>query len=364
MIAKMRSRLGAKTLATFVVVISVVFIFWGVFPSARDGGMSASDVGSVNGEIIPYREFSRAVQQRTEMFRSMMGGKMDEDVFGARIRESVFQELAQQRVLAQKAKDFGFYPSSEEIREAILKTKEFSKEGRFDKILYKNLLQANGFSPARYEELVGEGIMVQKLRAYLTDLPTVSEFDVDQSLKNAKERRKILYVFFDHEILKKQLKDVKPENQKEKLDQLIQEWVGKIQAPLAQKNAKSVDSALKSLGIGSKVSDWLNKDQPYLPGVGSVTDVVQAAFSGSLAQPQLFPVVGGAVYAVVTQSEGYDVKKVTAKDRVEQREKLVQQKQSEIFSSLFSAWMKSSKITKNDALVAGKSAPGGSPTQE
>ena len=113
MISVMRNKFGPKVIGGIVAVIAGIFIFSGVLVPGS-GSQSPSVAGEVNGETVSYTEFSRALNQRIEFFKGMMGGKVtDEQIAQFKIREAVFQDLAQKKLMSQIAKKEGFYPSIE-----------------------------------------------------------------------------------------------------------------------------------------------------------------------------------------------------------------------------------------------------------
>jgi hypothetical protein len=380
MISMMRNKFGPWIVGSIIAVISGVFIFYGIFmPGSSGGAGSPGAAGEVNGETISYTEFSRALNQRVEFFRNMMGGKMsDEQMEQFHIREAVFQDLAQKKLLSQIAKKEGFFPSPDQIREQILGMEVFKKDGRFDKVLYKNVLTQNQYTPTRFEELVGQDIMEQNFRAFISSLAFVGPDEVEKALKTQKEKRKIRYVYLDNESVRKTIpadtsapidpkaKDAaskqatKTLEQNKKLDAQVDKIGSQILPLLSANNDAKVDAALKAAGVQSKevkvkTSDWLSAQSDSIPGVGSIRSIqgqVWSANKGDAAKK--YPLMGGTLFAVVSDVEAYDPTKVTAKEKSDTLAKLESQKQSEITSEFTKSLMKKASISRNDKLVVGK----------
>jgi hypothetical protein len=354
MISAMRTKLGPKFIGGVVAVISGVFIFYGIF-TPGSGGQGASVAGEVNGETITYGEFSRALNQRVEYFRGMLGGKVsDEQLEQFHIREAVFQDLAQRKVLNQIAKKEGFYPSIDQIRDQILKMEEFKKDGRFDKVLYKNILSANQYSPTRFEELIGQDIMEQSFRGFIGQLAYVSEEEVEKELKRVKERFKVKYVYLDNESARKLLpKELKAEEAGKKLNEKIDSLSESILPALGKADAK-INGLLKEVKITVKSSDWVSSESSVIPGVGSIRSIetdLRAMKKGDPAKK--FSLMGGTFYAMMIDQQAFDLSKVTAKEKAETLAKLEGQRQSEITSEFIKAWMKKAKVSRNDRVVTG-----------
>ncbi len=353
MIGVMRSKWGPAVIGGVIGVITLVFVFYGIFVPGS-GSRGPGVAGEVNGETISYTEFSRALNQRIEFFKGLMGGKVSEaQLEQFRVGESVFNDLAQRKVFGQIAKREGFYPSSQEILDEILKQDVFQKDGRFDKTLYRNLLQANALTPVRYEEMVGRELMDRKFREFLVSLVQITPVEVDRELRIAREKRKFKYVYVDHESVRKLLpKDLKPEEQSAKLDEKVAEI------------EKQVIPALSSGGAIKypvKTSDWLTARSNVIPGVGSVASIQNDLFALKKgAAAQRFALPGGTFFALALSSEQFNPSSASAKDRQDARAKLLGEKQNDFFRRFTSALMKEAKISRNEEVVSrgkGSSVP-------
>jgi hypothetical protein len=369
MIGVMRSKYGPKLIGIVIFVIALVFVFYGIFTPGA-GRQSPSIAGEVEGETISYAEFSRALNQRIEFFKSLMGGKVnDEQLEQFHVREAVFQDLAQRKILAQIARKEGFYPSPDQIREQILKMDAFKKDGQFDKVLYKNVLTQNQYTPTRFEEMVGLDIMDQSFRQFLGALASVTPEDVEKDLRASKERRKIRYLYLDNESARKllppvtkkdaDLKDPKAASadvaeQGKQLDALVERLTAEVLPALTAGNETKVNGAVKASGVKVKTSDWLKSDAEFIPGVGSIKSIQSDLYSqkkGSAAKR--YALMGGTLFAMVSDTETYEPAKVTEKERQEAANRLQYSRQNEVLSEFIKTWMKDAKISRNDRVVVG-----------
>jgi hypothetical protein len=355
MIGVMRSKWGPMVIGGVIGVVTLVFVFYGIFvPGSSSRGPGVA--GEVNGEIISYTEFSRSLNQRIEFFKGLMGGKVsDAQLEQFHVGESVFMDLAQRKVFGQIAKREGFFPSADQIREQILKQDVFKKDGHFDKMLYRNLLQANSLTPVRYEEMVGQEIMDQNFKGFLSSLVRVTPDEVERDLRVSKEKHKFKYVYLDHESARKLLpKDLKAGEQGAKLNEKIEE-IGKQVLPLLSSGADSkVNSLLKDSKVTVKSSDWLTAQSNVIPGVGSIRSVQESLYALKVGQAaQSFSLMGGTLYAIALSNEGYNPASVTDQDRKAAITKLQNEKQGEIMKRFMSAFMKEAKVSRNDQIVTG-----------
>jgi hypothetical protein len=360
MIGAMRSKLGPWVIGGVIGLVAFVFIFYGIFSPGTMSSKGPGVAGEVNGESISYSEFSRALNQRIEFYKSMMGGKIsDAQLEQFKIGDQVFDDLAKRKVVGQIARKQGFYPSAEQIRDQIVKMDVFMKDGRFDRAHYKQVLSANRLTPVRFEEMVGADIMEQNFKVFLAQLAVVREDEVIAELRSTKDRHKIKYAYLDHESARKLLpKDLKPEEQSSKLNEKIAE-VGKAVLPwLGSGEDGKVNQFLKDAKVQVKSSDWLSYQSNVIPGVGSVRSVQEDLFSLKKGEPaKSFSLVGGTLFAVGVAKESYDPSKVSAKERADAFAKVQSEKQSEVLKRFVDGFMKESKVYPNSEVV--KTGKGG-----
>ncbi|NDG84995.1 MAG: hypothetical protein EBX52_08170, partial [Proteobacteria bacterium] len=291
-----------------------------------------------------------------EFFKGIMGGKVSESQLEQfHVGESVFMDLAQRKILGQVARREGFYPSADQIREQILKQDVFKKDGHFDKMLYRNLLQANSFTPVRYEELVGQDIMDQSFKAFLGSLVRVMPDEIEKELKSSKEKHKFKYVYLDHESARKLLPSgLKPADQGKALNDKIDELEKQILPLLTGGSDAKINAALKSAKLTVKTSDWVSSQSNIIPGVGSIRSVQDTLFAlkkGDAAQK--FNLMGGTLFAVSAGNESFDPKSVTDQDRKTAYTKILNEKQGEFMKQFMNGCMKEARVTRNDQVVTG-----------
>src|SRR5262245_61736308 len=135
MLTWIREKFGTVVIGGIISLIAFVFVFYGVFnPRATRGLHEGAVAGTVNGDSITIADFQRALRQRTEFFRSLMGGGQitDEQLKAFRVKGMVFEELVRKKLLLQEAEKQGLLASDEEIKEQIQGMPVFQKDGKFD----------------------------------------------------------------------------------------------------------------------------------------------------------------------------------------------------------------------------------------
>ena len=358
MIGAMRNKLGPKVIGGIIAVIAGVFIFYGVF-TPGGGAQGQGVAGEVNGETISYAEFSRALNQRMEFFRQMMGGKISEaQMEQFDMRGAVFQDLVQKKLLSQIAKKEGFYPSQDQIRDQILKMDAFKKDGHFDKMQYKSVLTANQYTPARFEDLIGQDIMEQNFKSFIGQLAYVSPEDVEKSLKISKDKVKVKYVYLDNESARKLLpQGLKPEEQGKQLNAKVDSISKDVLSDLGKSDAK-INSLLKDAKVTVKTSDWLSTTASVIPGVGSIRSIQDELMTAKKGQPaKKYALMGGTFYAMVVDEEAFNPAKVTEKERSDAYARLENQRQSEMLQEFIKSYLKKASVSKNERVV--KTGQGG-----
>ena len=170
-------------LSFFFLIIIASFIFTGFDGSGGGGSVGSNEVASVDGTPITTREYQTALNRQVEFFNQMMGGNLTQaQLEQMGIKKTVLDTLIQQKLMLNAADKIGFAISLEEIKAEIKKLPYFQTNGQFDVSLYRNMLQSNGYVPARFEELIADDIKQQKLEGLFTNL-LVSENAIADIIK-------------------------------------------------------------------------------------------------------------------------------------------------------------------------------------
>jgi peptidyl-prolyl cis-trans isomerase D len=152
---------------TFVfLIITASFLFSGFDKFSMGGGTGGSaNVASVDGTPITSKEYQMALNRQMEFYNQMMGGsgmtpKQLEDLG---IKQSVLNGLIQQKLILNTAQQMGMVVSLDEAKNEIKNLQFFKKGAAFDVNQYRNVLQANGYSPTQFEEMIGNDLKQRKV---------------------------------------------------------------------------------------------------------------------------------------------------------------------------------------------------------
>ena len=407
MLSWIRETFGKVVISGIIGFIAFVFVFYGVFsPKSTRGLHDGAVAGTVNGDSISIAEFNRELNRRMEYFKNMGGGKLtDEQLKSFRVREAVFQELVNRKLLVQEAHKEGILASDEEVKEKIQEIPAFLKEGKFDLLTYKQVLESNNYSAGGFEQMVRDDISLQQWENYFKERVHVSEEELKREFGISHNQRNIKYVLFTPESAKSAIQvdpaDVKKflaeaakvnlikmkfERGKDTLykgqkfeavqeslarDVLAGDKLDEIQK-LNDKRADQVlklmtadassDKAINALFPGHeiqvKTTGLVDMQKGLLPGIGEAREVLKDAFASKSTidgkaggKPQKYNLAGRVLVALVVDSKIPDFAQLES-----ERQSLVQQIMTRKTRGLYEAWMRTrtadAKIEPNASVVS------------
>ena len=147
MLQQLRKQAQSPVIQFIVVLIAIVFVFWGAGTKFFDNRQSAI---KVNSEEISFQEFQQAYNRTYENIASQFGGNLPKGFAETlNIKEQVVNQLIQTALLRQGAKQMGISVSYGEIQKAITSMPQFQENGAFSIEKYKRLLAANQLTPSK-----------------------------------------------------------------------------------------------------------------------------------------------------------------------------------------------------------------------
>lgn len=131
--SKFASKMSYFILTFTFLIITASFLFSG-FDSFKTGGVSSSDVGSVDGTPITIKEYQMALNRQVEFFSQMMGGQgmSQKQLEDLGIKQSVLSGLVQQKLILNAATQMGLVVSLDEIKNDIKNLPFFKNKEQFD----------------------------------------------------------------------------------------------------------------------------------------------------------------------------------------------------------------------------------------
>ncbi|MCD6489818.1 MAG: SurA N-terminal domain-containing protein [Thermodesulfobacterium sp.] len=302
-------RKGATSLYVklFLVIIVVVFVFWGIgnFASGRK-----NLVAKVNGIPITSKEFYEHYNFQVSRLKQTFGEISAKDLAKLKLKEQVLEDLIRIKLLEKQAEKFKIEITPVEITYAISQITSFQDNGKFNVQKYQYILREFGISPEFFEKLIKSDLIYQRLKLLLTAPVLISEEEIKEYLKYNKqileiseidlplkscikqvvfsekdlenyylahrdmykeeEKVKLAYLFFPYkgkaEVSEKEIKEYYEKNL-ERFKMPLKVKLRKIfipgDHPEAFKKAQAIKSKLKSLSdfpkLGATESIWLEE---------------------------------------------------------------------------------------------------------
>lgn len=267
MLQILRNKAQSIVIQAVVVIIALVFIFWGVGPNLMNSREAAI---VVNDEEITFADFQTAYDRTYNNLREQFGGTLPQGLAESLgIRNQVVNQLIQDALLRQGAADMGIIISQEEIRDTIESMVQFQENSGFSMDKYTSILALNGYSPQKFEEKVERDMLAQKVQLNIAKFATTAtqhEIDDLNRLENASVS--INYVKID------------PDEYVEAVDadqEKIKEWYTTVQdnyktTPLVK--LKYLDFSYTTVGAKITVDDSATKSY-YDENLGKYTQEEQ-----------------------------------------------------------------------------------------
>lgn len=170
---------------TIVILVTVTFLFFGIYPSTTSG----NTVAKVDGYVITAEDFNQVYRNMYENYRQILKDQFT-DSFAQTIKKQALQELIQNRLLVQEAERQGFKVGNEELQSHIMQMAAFSNQGRFDQRVYERILQNVNITPAVFEANQREFLLRQKLERLIEDSVAVTDAELSAAYSSRNPKAK------------------------------------------------------------------------------------------------------------------------------------------------------------------------------
>ena len=171
---------------SIVVVITIAFLFFGIYP-ADVGGRT---VAKVDGDVITVDALNRAYRNLYDNYKGLLKDKFNESLAKG-LKSQALQELVVNKLLNQEAARLGIEVSDEELQAEIMKMPVFSsQDGKFDRKIYERVLDRVNMTPAAFEASERDLLIRQKLERLVKDgvMVTEPELAAAYQLRNPKAK--------------------------------------------------------------------------------------------------------------------------------------------------------------------------------
>ncbi len=182
MLQSMRDNSQGIIAKILVGLIIVVFALWGV-DSLVGLATAEPPPAEVNGKAVEKGELFRAVELQRRQVLSQMGDKADpallDDVL---LRKVVLDNLIDRTLQVADAEEKGLFVSDQLLDQIIVTTKDFQRDGRFDRDEFELALRSAGFTPLSYRELLRSETMVNQVRGAYSESSFMTDAELNRLL--------------------------------------------------------------------------------------------------------------------------------------------------------------------------------------
>ncbi len=190
----MRRKAQSTYIQATILIVVLVFVFWGVGKSQK-GGPDA--IATVNGHSISSQQYQRAYNQTISRYQEQFGGTLPSGLLEAlNLKAQVLNQMIQEQVMQQGAKEAGLIVGSDEVRKVIQNMDAFREEGIFKLDRYKNLLASSRMTTADFENNVRTDLLHTKILTHLSRFARISDSELRDRFAFDNDQLKLEYVAF------------------------------------------------------------------------------------------------------------------------------------------------------------------------
>jgi peptidyl-prolyl cis-trans isomerase D len=332
MMAKMRS-----LAPWFIITVGGLFILFMILSDSKITDIMMqrdNNIGSVNGQDISYQEFANLLEQYRQFQVNQTGQELSDDQV-ASLRETVWQNLVNQKLVSQKINEWDLQVSDDEVKETLLGpnppasvTQYFiDSTGAFNRQAYEAAIfnPDNKQAIIQVEEQVRAELLQRKLQNFINSTIVVSVDDVKQKFVDDNIKMDANYVLVDANTINDSLVTVTDDDienyYKENKDNYEVQPQRKVKYVLFREAATSLDSS----GIRNNLAEIVAKletdtssfktyveiysDQPYSKDTLTISQIPRGA------QSVLIDASTGDIVGPVVTNEGYAVYRLIDKIR-------------------------------------------------
>ena len=203
MLDRMRRHKGWLKWSLALVVLAFIVFY---IPSFLDDPTALGTVGAAPNEVVAEIEgrpvtagqFRQRYNAQIQAYRSAYGAGLSDSLLRQLgIEQQILQQLVDEEAAAVEAERLGITVSDEELAQQIFAIPGLQENGQFvGEARYEQILRSQQppLTKADFEASLRRSLMVDKLRAALTDWMNVSDADVEREFRQRNERVKLQVV--------------------------------------------------------------------------------------------------------------------------------------------------------------------------
>ncbi len=179
MLQILRNKAQSIVIQAIVVIIALVFIFWGVGANLMDNREAAL---VINDEEISFEDFQKAYERTYTNYKEQFGGNIPQGLLdGAFLKQQVSNQLIQGSLLRQGALKMGLMISPAEIQDTVENMVQFQENGSFSLTKYKTILASSGYSPHKFEDAMRYDMLAQRASLDIQNFSSaITDFEINE----------------------------------------------------------------------------------------------------------------------------------------------------------------------------------------
>ena len=194
MLGLLRKKAQSPLIQGTILIIVLVFIFWGVGSGTND---NLNTIATVNDEAIPYEEFQKTYEQLATQYQDQFGGSLPKGLLESLdLNSQALEQLIQRTLLRQGAREMGILISDLEVQQAVEKMEAFRTNGIFNVEQYQNILSSSGMTPSSFEDTMRTDLLAGKVLQHLSRFAKLTPLEVNEQFNFDSEEINIEYVSF------------------------------------------------------------------------------------------------------------------------------------------------------------------------
>jgi peptidyl-prolyl cis-trans isomerase D len=213
MLDRMRRHKGWLKWSLALVVLAFIVFYIPSFlndPTAVGVGAAPAEViAEIDGRSVTAGQFQQRYTAQIQAYRSAYGSSLSDQLLRQLgIDQQILQQMVDEQAALVEAERLGLRVSDEELAQQIFSIPGLQENGRFvGEQRYELILrsQVPPMTKATFEETLRRSLMIDKLRAALTDWMTVSNADVDNEFKQRNEKVRLQVVALTADAFRKQV---------------------------------------------------------------------------------------------------------------------------------------------------------------
>jgi len=210
MLDKMRRHKNWLKWSLGLVVLAFVIFYIPDFLRGTGADAASGDtIAKVQGHDITAGEFRRSYEAQLQAYRTAYGGNMNDQLIKQLgIDRQILSQMVDERAALAEADRLGIDANDEEVRQRILSIPAFQENGAFiGEQRYQQLLrmQRPPMTPDEFENSVHRQLIVEKLRASLSEWMSISDRDLEQEYRRRNNKVKLAVAHFTADTFRSQV---------------------------------------------------------------------------------------------------------------------------------------------------------------